>query len=81
MAYLESKEAKVMNKFHGERLNLKKLKNEMFLALMDLWDVTDGSEGSTFQHGSQNIEGLSKTHQGDYVYHQPQFGGQPTCAH
>jgi hypothetical protein len=44
MAYLESKTARVIDKFHGENFSLWEFKMEMALASVDLWDIVDGSK-------------------------------------
>jgi hypothetical protein len=44
IASFESKEAKVMDKFHKEKCSLWKFKIEMVLASMDLWDIVDKSK-------------------------------------
>ena len=42
MVYLESKGARVMDKFHREKFSLSKFIMEMVLASMDLWNIVDG---------------------------------------
>ena len=44
MAYLDSKAARVMDKFHEEKCSLWKFKMEMVLAPMDLWNIVDKSK-------------------------------------
>ena len=68
MAYLESKGAIVVDRFHGERSSLWKLKMELELASMDLWDIMDRSKDSTFQCGSQSVEEVPKARHASHVH-------------
>ena len=44
MAYLKSKGARIMDKFHKKKFSLWKFKMKMVLASMGLWGIVDGSK-------------------------------------
>ena len=46
MAHPNSKTARVMDKFHGERFSLWKLKMEMVMASIDVWNIINKSENA-----------------------------------
>ena len=55
MAYLESKAARVIDKFYGEKFSLWKFKMETALAFVDLWNIVDGSEKAPPSNADPNV--------------------------
>lgn len=84
MASFESEVTRIIDKFNGETLNLRKFIIKMLFAFMDLWDIVDGSEDPLPSDADPKLVKSTKYMSNGYVHHRLQelprtCGGVEDC--